>query len=85
MRTFTEVYKTKPEAAYYRKKILEKYGFSKETFSAEAHKLMGNYTLWVSFEKDLMASLDTLLNKSQEEQNKQKTLKPKRTQSLSVD
>lgn len=60
MRAITEIYGTRPEANLLNKSILEKYGFTIESFSEEFEKLQKNYSMWNAFQTEVLSYVDTL-------------------------
>lgn len=63
MRVVSELYGTKPEGGILRREILQKYGYTAETFKAEFERLQGDYRLWAGFQKSLLTELDSLTAK----------------------
>lgn len=63
LRVASELYGTKPEGGLWRRDILEKYGYTAESFKAEVERLQGDYRLWAEFQKSLLADLDSLTSK----------------------
>lgn len=50
------------EARIARREILEKYGFTLETFKASVDNVLADKDLWVPFQKAVVARIDTLLH-----------------------
>lgn len=56
-----------PEARIARKEIVEKHGFTVESFKASVDKVLADKDLWVPFQKAVVARIDTLLHVQQPE------------------
>lgn len=50
-----------PEARIARRDILQKQGFTLETFKTSVDKILADKNLWVPFQKAVVARIDTLL------------------------
>ena len=61
LRTATEQYGARPEAGLVRRGILQKHGFTRDSFNAEADRIRANYELWNAFEDSVIARIDTLV------------------------
>lgn len=62
LRVATELHGTTPSAGLARREILKKYGYTRESFNAEADRLRSDYNLWVEYERRVLERLDTLAN-----------------------
>lgn len=51
-----------PEARIARKEIVEKYGFTVESFKASVDNVLADKDLWLPFQKAVVARIDTLLH-----------------------
>ena len=51
-----------PEARVARKDIVEKYGFTLESFKASIDNVLADKNLWLPFQKAVVARIDTLLH-----------------------
>lgn len=61
MRVISEIYGTRPEASLLNRSVLEKYGFTKETFTETVEALRKDYSKWHDFQKSVVAHIDSMI------------------------
>lgn len=63
MRVVAEIYGARKEASLLQQHTLEKYGFTASSFAKEAERLRGDYKLWLGFQSEVVATIDSILEK----------------------